>query len=116
SMSQTTPLDQRLELRDASGNLIGYFVPAPETSNGAAPEPPATSWEQRCRELTEERAKLLAEIEQLRTERDQFAKAVYALTKKDYIIIDTQAILKSVGKGPSTHDLLDEIERTYGGK
>ena len=66
-------------------------------------------WQQLCADLREERDRLHQEVAKLKTERDQYVKAIYALTWEDFDI-DKKALLAQLGKGQSLEDLIAELE------
>jgi hypothetical protein len=71
-MSKPIDLGQPLELRDASGSTLGYFLSAGERKH----------WEEQCQRLREECQRLRLDVAKVTAERDQYLRSVYALTRK----------------------------------
>ncbi len=69
----------------------------------------ATKRPQRYRELKKERDLLQQEIVKLKAERDQYLKALYALTREP-LEFDEKTILSQVGKRPSLRELIAGLE------
>ena len=72
--------------------------------NGAA-----NRWQRRWAKLTEERDELRAEVDSLRKERDEYLKALYALTYED-TDFDKKKLLAQVGQSPTLEELIAELE------
>jgi uncharacterized protein YlxW (UPF0749 family) len=68
-----------------------------------------TNLRQRCADLEAKCEQLQKQVGELRTERDQYLKAVYALTYKDFDI-DKKKLFAQVGQSPSLEELIAEIE------
>jgi uncharacterized coiled-coil DUF342 family protein len=72
-------------------------------------------WQELCNALRQERDQLHLELAKVKAERDQYLKAVYALTwEKDIEVPDKETLLAQIGKGPSLEDLLAELESSRG--
>jgi uncharacterized protein YlxW (UPF0749 family) len=75
--------------------------------------PPAavagTNLTQRCAELETRCKQLQKQVNELQTERDQYLKAVHALTYKD-IDIDKEKLFAQIGQSPTLKALISEIE------
>jgi hypothetical protein len=117
-MSRAVDLSQRLELRDTSGSLLGYFVPAKEASSVQAGS--GNCQQGHCdgetgaassADLTAEVDRLRQEVRQLRTERDLYLKSLYAATRED-VAFDRQAIFANLGSRQPLEQLLEELEAT----
>ncbi len=116
-MSSQADLSQRLELRDAAGCILGYFLPTKESGQAVdiarrvAPkgDQEEKSWEQNCKDVTAERDRLRAEIAQLRAERDQYLKSLYALTRKEVTFTEGELLAaETIGLAPD--EIFREIE------
>ena len=68
-----------------------------------------TRQRQRCSELIKERDLLQQEISKLKAERDQYLKALCALTREP-LDFDKKAILAEVGKHRPLRELIAELE------
>src|SRR5262249_1407782 len=107
-------LSQRLELRDASGSTLGYYVPAKEfescfAGNKEGPE----KWERLYKELKEDHERLHKEMSRLRAERDQYLKSLYALIPSQFTFSEEE--LAELEKSGVTFDaLLETIKRRPG--
>ena len=102
-MSSTVNLGQRLELRDTSGSLLGYFIPVKEdtlagarSGNSQQGNSEAQTATASAADLTAEVDRLRQEVAQLRTERDLYLKSLYAATREE-VAFDRQAILANLG-------------------
>lgn len=60
-------------------------------------------------ELKKERDRLQKEVKQLRAERDQYLKALYALTHES-LDFDKKAILSRLGSQPPLRELIEGLE------
>src|SRR5262249_24057811 len=100
AMSSSIDPQQRVEVRDAAGQIVGYVILAagytPRPANGQPTQPPPADQadsEKRCRELKEKCEKLRKELSQVRAERDEYQANLYRLVP------------------PMTEEELREIER-----
>jgi uncharacterized coiled-coil DUF342 family protein len=83
---------------------------AKQTRSKSRPAPVAkTKRPERGNELKKERDLLKKEVKELRAERDQYLKALYALTHEP-LDIDKKAILSQLGREPSLRKLIEELE------
>jgi BMFP domain-containing protein YqiC len=119
-MLNSINLNQRHEFRDASGAVVGYYIPAAEDSADAHSSAAGQQhWERLYRQVTEERDRLLAEIETLRQERDLYRKSLSAVMREDFTF-DKQTLLTRDPSKPTLEQLLKELElargRNHGGK
>jgi hypothetical protein len=120
-MSNQVNPGQRLELRDASGRVLGYYVPASEFElrfgNAAEHSPQAKAeqkpWEQICKELTEERDRLRVEVAEIRTERDQYLRSLYALIPSRFNF-DEQELAALEQNGLTLDQILEDIQALRG--
>jgi hypothetical protein len=83
--------------KGARGPIMKAKKKSPPRDSGNAPD-----WRQRC-------LRLEAEVADLKVERDQYLRALSALTFKDFDI-DKEALLAQVGKGQSIEDLIAELK------
>ena len=74
---------QKVEIRDAAGRIVGYFVPAPEYIARSVNGQPFLSetgdqpdWQRRCQDLTVERDKLRKDVADLQAEMDQYKQSL----------------------------------------
>jgi len=112
---------QRLELRDASGRILGYYVPAGEfesrfgntAEHSEKTETVEKPWEQICKELTEERDRLRAEVARLRTERDQYLRSLYALIPSEFNF-DEQELVALEQNGLTLDQILEDFKALQG--
>jgi chromosome segregation ATPase len=89
AMSDPINPNQRWEVRDASGQLLGYFVPGEELERRlkeaqeriAQLEAERAEFQQRIHALTTER-------DAMREERDGYLSSLYALTRKEVTITE----------------------------
>jgi len=117
-MSSTVDLGQRLELRDTSGSLLGYFIPVKEarlagtrSGNSQQGNSEAERAAASAEDLTAEVDRLRREVAQLRTERDLYLKSLYAATREE-VAFDRQTILANLGPRQPLAQLLEELEAT----
>lgn len=110
-------LSESHELRDAAGNVVGYLLPVKEfearleSANGAMAESsrPSAS-EEKCQHLTEECARLRAQLEEVQRERRDYLRALGALLLKDEPVPSKAEIFASLGQGPPWEELINQLE------
>lgn len=120
-MSNQANAGQRLELRDPSGRTLGYYVPADEfelsfgntAEHSQEAEAAAKRWEQVCKELTAERDRLRAEVAQIRTERDQYLRSLYALIPSKFTF-DQQELVALEQNGLTLDQILEDFKALRG--
>jgi hypothetical protein len=119
-MSATVDLGQRLELRDASGSVLGYFLPLKELVQSRGDRPDSQHCQtqgqagiETSESLVAERDRLLQEVALLRAERDLYLESLYVLTREDFTY-DKQAILANLNSGQTLEQLLEELEAVKG--
>jgi hypothetical protein len=113
-MPDPIDLNQSHEFRDASGSVVGYYIPAAE--GGASPDLPAVDpqrWERLYRQVLAERDRLQAEVEALREERDLYRKSVCALTREEFTFEKASLLTHDPSK-PALEELLKELEQARG--
>ena len=76
--------------------------PKPAATNG-------TRSRQRQSPLLKECQRLRRQVKQLQSERDQYLKALYALTRES-LDFDKEKLLSQVGKQPSLHEFIAELQ------
>jgi hypothetical protein len=120
-MSNQTNSGQRLQLRDASGHILGYYVPAGEfelhfgnpAGQSKRMETEEKSWEQICKQLTEERDRLRAEVAQLRAERDQYLRSLYSLIPSKFTM-NEQEVAALEHNGLTLDQILEDFKPLKG--
>jgi hypothetical protein len=113
-MPNPIDLNQSHEFRDASGSVVGYYIPV--TEGAARPDLPAAEpqrWERLYRQVLKERDCLQAEVETLREERDLYRKSVCALTREEFTF-DRESLLTHDPSKPDLEQLLKELEQARG--
>ncbi|HEV3081119.1 MAG TPA: hypothetical protein VGY66_15175 [Gemmataceae bacterium] len=98
-MPNQIDLGQTLELRDASGSTLGYFLSAQERKE----------WERTCQELRQECHRLQAELAKLKGERDQYLKSLYSLTRKP-VSFDAEELASMEKNYIRVDELTNELE------
>jgi hypothetical protein len=76
------------------------------SSTGSAAE---ERCQQLCDELRDEMGKMSRELAAVQAERDQYLKALYALTRED-IDFDKKTLLAELGQKPTLEELISELE------
>jgi hypothetical protein len=112
---------QRIEIRDAAGRIVGYFMPAPEytgrSENGQQPHSGNgndSDWQGRCLDLTAERDKLRKEIASLQWEIDQYKQALYALIPPPDIMMSAEELREIERDGVTFDQIFEDIEKLQG--
>jgi uncharacterized coiled-coil DUF342 family protein len=72
------------------------------------PAPPGMNWPEMLNKLQKERDELQDQVVQIRTERDQLAKALIDLLHED-VSLDEAEILAHLGKEKPLRELLQEL-------
>jgi hypothetical protein len=73
----------------------------------------AKSGESEIQELIQERDSLRAEVEKLKSERDEYLGYLYALTHKEFDF-DKEELLALVGKRAPIREFIAEVEHNQG--
>ena len=90
-MANTIDLGSGLELRDASDRTVGVLTP------------PGT-----IRELEAERDRLRAEVVGLQAERDEYRRALFALTRKE-VTFTPEELSDLEADGVSLREIIDQL-------
>jgi hypothetical protein len=98
-MANSVDLDKTLELRDASGTL-GFFLSAQERKQ----------LEQTCQDLRNECTHLRSQMARIESERDQYLKSLYALTRKP-ISFDPEEIKALESNEVDIEQVLKELDQ-----
>jgi hypothetical protein len=72
-----------------------------------------TNWKERCAGLRQECKRLRQQLVSLRVERDQYLKAVYALTDEP-VVIDKKTLFAQRVKSPSLEEFIAELKASHG--
>src|SRR5437016_3294997 len=113
-MLNSIHLNQRHEFRDASGAVVGYYIPAAgDNADAASPVASQQRWERLYRQISEERDRLQAEVETLREERDLYRKSLSAVMREEFTF-DKQTLLTRDPSRPTLEQLLKELEQARG--
>ena len=78
------------ELRDGGGNRVPL--------------------EEKCRQLTEECARLRAQLEEVQRERKEYLRALGFLLFKDEPVPSKEEVFASLEQGPPLEELIDQLE------
>jgi len=99
-MPNEVDLAQKLELRDNLERLQQL-------------EAERQQWKQVCKEVTEERDRLRAEVAKLRSERDQYLKSLYALIPSQFTF-DEQELLTLEQNGLTLDQIMEQLPTARG--
>src|SRR5206468_2478882 len=111
-------VQQKLEVRDASGTTVGYLVPLGESGgpleNGAQHELTALRTEvdqarQTINELKAVNERLAIERAELEKERDAYLRSLYHLTRKDFSFTEEE-IRERVASIGMFEQFLEELD------
>jgi uncharacterized protein (DUF3084 family) len=107
AMSESINFEQRLELRNASGTTLGYFVPN-DTIHSLLTE--RDSLHQELTRLQKELAALRKEKEEVETERNAYQQSLQALLKEDFTFTEEE-ILDLQQNGIPFEQVIAEVEK-----
>jgi hypothetical protein len=96
TMDKPNHLNESHPLRDSGGNQV--------------------SLEEKCRQLTEECARLRAKLEEVQRERRDYLRALITFMPKEEIRYTKEELLAFVGQKPTLEELIDELEAELPGK
>jgi hypothetical protein len=99
-MANSVDLREALELRDASGSTLGFFLSAQKRKQ----------LEQTCQDLRDECTLLRAQMARIETERDQCLKSLYALTRKP-ISFDPEELKALESREVDIPQVLQELDQ-----
>lgn len=121
-MSNPMMFPQKMELRDASGSTLGFFVSVSDyerhfgngTERSHELDVERKLWEQARKEITEERDRLRAEIAQLQDECKQYKKSLFALIPPQPFAFTEDELRDLRENGISLSQIIQEIEKEHG--
>jgi hypothetical protein len=104
-------LDQKLELRDESGAIVGFVLPE-KLLHSLLTEREALR--KQVTELEEELATLRKEATQVKGERDGYLESLHYLTRNEIVPLTEEELAELRTSGIPLQQLLSEVEETVG--